>query len=100
MTVTQEQADALLLDDITRFANCVNAAVDVLLTQPEFDAIVDLVFNIGCPAFCDSTLRRLLNTGDYPGAAKQFDEWDHCGGKVVAGLLRRREAETQEFDTA
>jgi lysozyme len=39
----------------------------------------------------------LLNAGDYLGAAGQFDLWDHAGGQVVAGLLRRREAETQEF---
>ena len=42
-------------------------------------------------------IRRLLNAGDYHGAMLQFLNWDWGGGKVVAGLLRRREAETQEF---
>jgi lysozyme len=98
LQVTQAQADSLLMDDIESASNCVNACVVAQLTQPEFDAIVDLVYNIGCKSFGDSTMRRLLNQGDYAGAAEQFDAWDHAGGKVVAGLLRRREAETQEFD--
>ena len=74
--------------------------MDVQLTQPEFDALVDFVLNVGCPAFCNSTMRKRLNESDFTGAAQQFAVWDHAGGKVVAGLLRRREAETQEFDTA
>jgi lysozyme len=41
---------------------------------------------------------KLLNAGDYQGAAEQFDAWDHAGGKVVAGLLRRRQIETNDFE--
>ena len=73
---------------------------DLIARIPEFDALVDFAFNCGCGAFAGSTLLKLLNAGDYPGAAAQFDVWDHASGKVVAGLLRRREAETQEFATA
>jgi len=36
--------------------------------------------------------------GDYDGAASEFDRWDIAGGNVVAGLLRRREAEREEFN--
>ena len=97
---TQEQADALLLQDVQNAVNHVNHLVTVTLTQSEFDALVDFAFNCGCGAFAGSTLLKLLNAGDYPGAAAQFDVWDHASGKVVAGLLRRREAETQEFATA
>jgi lysozyme len=42
-------------------------------------------------------LLKLLNAGDYQGAAEQFQRWDHAAGQVVAGLLRRRLAEKQEF---
>ena len=94
---TQEQADAQLLADIQASAQCVNEVVTVALTQGEFDALVDFVFNVGCGNFSGSTLLRLLNQGDYAGAAAQFDRWDHASGKVVAGLLRRREAEQNEF---
>ena len=86
------------MDDIARAVNCVNAAISIELTQPEFDALVDFVYNLGCTSFCASTMRRLINEGNTKAAAAQFDLWDHAGGKVVAGLLRRREAETQEFD--
>jgi lysozyme len=41
---------------------------------------------------------KLLNAGNYQGAAEQFDSWDHAGGKVVAGLLRRRQIETNDFE--
>jgi lysozyme len=94
---TQEQADAQLLSDIQWASDCVNHEVTVALTQPEFDALVDLCYNIGCGNFSGSTLVRVLNSGDYAEAAKQFDLWDHAGGQVVAGLLRRRQAETDEF---
>jgi lysozyme len=95
---TQEQADAQLLVDIQSAVACVNAAVTVALTQGEFDALCDFVFNAGCTAFKGSTLLRLLNAGNYSGGAAELDKWDHANGKVVAGLLRRREQETEEFE--
>jgi lysozyme len=95
---TQEQADAQLQADTDSAQACVNAVVLVALTQPEFDALVDFVFNVGCTAFTSSTMLKWLNRGQYAQAAQQFDLWDHAAGQVVAGLLRRREAETQEFE--
>ena len=95
---TQEQADAQLLVDTQISSDCVNSSVTVALTQDEFDALVDFTFNCGCSAFCNSTMLLLLNQGAYNAAAEQFDRWDYSGGRVVAGLLRRREAEQQEFD--
>lgn len=100
MVITQLQAEQFLLNDIQWAANCVNRLVTVTLSQPEFDATCDLVFNIGCGDFAGSTLLKLLNQGDFADAANEFDKWDKAGGQVVAGLLRRREAETQEFQSA
>jgi lysozyme len=100
MTITPEQAEGLLMEDIQRAVSCVNTAVTYQLTQPEFDAVVDLTYNIGCAAFCASTMLRLLNHGYIAEASAEFVQWDHAGGKVVAGLLRRRIAEAAEFDTA
>ena len=96
-TCTQEQADAWLQQDIGWAVGVVNRAVTVTVTQGEFDALTDLVFNIGSGNFHDSTMLRLLNTGDYHGAADEFCKWDRAGGIIVAGLLRRRLAEEQEF---
>jgi len=97
-TCTSDQADAWLQQDIQWAASVVNRAVRVSLTQQEFDALTDFVFNVGSGAFYKSTMLCLLNAGDYQGAADQFDLWDRSGGKVVAGLLRRRQEETQEFE--
>jgi lysozyme len=100
MTMTQAQADAQLLADVRTAVSCVNKSVNVALTQSEFDSLTDFVFNIGCEAFESSTMLELLNQGAYQLAAAQFARWDYAGGKVVAGLLRRREAETAEFEEA
>ena len=97
---TQEQADAWLLEDVQSAVGSVNRLVTAPLTQGEFDAVVDLVFNIGTGNFAQSTLLKLLNAGDFESAALEFDKWSHAGGKIVAGLLRRRQAETDEFRQA
>jgi len=97
---SHEQALAWLQQDIQKAVNAVNTMVLVPLTQGEFDALVDFVFNAGAGAFEKSTMRRLLNAGDHHGAAEQFERWCHCNGKVVAGLLRRRLAEKAAFEGA
>lgn len=97
MTITAEEAEALLEKDIRSAAECVNNLVSVRLTQEEFDALVDFVFNLGAGAFQRSTLLRQLNAGNFAAAAAQFAIWDRAGGEVVAGLLRRRQAETALF---
>lgn len=97
--ITQEQADADLNADEQKAVACVNDAVQVILTQHEFDALVDFTFNDGCEAFRASTLLKLLNTGDYAGAANELLKWDHVAGRVLAGLLKRRTEEMNEFNT-
>jgi lysozyme len=99
-TMTQNQADSQLVLDTLSATNTVNRLVTVPLSQPEFDGIVDLVFNIGAGNFSGSTMLKLLNAGDYTNAALEFDRWDKAGGQVVSGLLRRRQAETDEFRQA
>lgn len=96
---TQEQADAALLDDLEDAENCVNRQVKVPLQQEEFDALVSLVFNIGCGNFSGSTLLRKLNDSDYDGASQEFQRWCKQKGKVLTGLVRRRFAEAKLFNT-
>jgi lysozyme len=71
--------------------------VKVALTPLQEGALADFVYNLGAKNLRSSTLLRLLNAGDYTGAAAQFDRWDMAGGTVLAGLLRRRQAETALF---
>ncbi|MCL2660897.1 MAG: lysozyme [Acidobacteriaceae bacterium] len=97
LTITREQADKLLTEDVARAAEAVNRLVKVPLTQNQFDALVDFTFNLGPGALTGSTLLRLLNSGDYNGAAAQFERWVHAGGVPLPGLIRRRRAEAELF---
>ncbi len=98
MMISQDQAEAFLMQDIQNAAATVNKLVKVPLTQAEFDALTDFVFNCGSGNFLCSTLLHKLNAGDYAGCSHEFEKWDRCNGQEVAGLLRRRVAETAEFN--
>ena len=97
MHCTQDQADKWLLQDIQVAVFAVNRLVTVDLTQEEFDALVDFTFNVGQGNFSSSTLLKDLISGNFSAASNEFERWDKCGGKVLAGLLRRRVAEKAEF---
>ncbi|NTX17970.1 lysozyme [Burkholderia cepacia] len=94
---TQAQAEAALMKDVQGAVGAVNRLVKVPLSQCQFDALVDFVFNLGETRFAGSTMLRLLNAGLYEAAANEFQKWDMAGGVHVAGLLRRRQAEAREF---
>jgi lysozyme len=85
--------------DAPRYAQMVRDAVRVPLFQSEFDALVSFVYNLGPGALDEdnSTLARLLNKGDYGGAAEQFSRWVNAGDQVLPGLVRRRDAEAALF---
>jgi lysozyme len=97
LKITQAQADAFLLGDVSTAVNCVNDVIEVPLTQAQFDALVDFTFNLGSGNFKGSTLLKDINAGNFPAGIAQFKLWDHCGGVVNDGLLRRRNAEAAEF---
>lgn len=99
MTCTQQQAEEWLLEDVAACVDWLNAHVvpHVALTQGEFDALVDFSFNLGLHALAGSTLLKDVLANKMELAAAEFEKWDKAGGKVVAGLLRRRLAEKQEF---
>ena len=94
---TEEQALEYLQHDLKSFEKTVNDSVKVDLTQNQFDALVSLTYNIGSTAFKNSTLLKKLNAKDYAGAADQFLVWNKGGGKVLKGLVRRRDAERALF---
>ena len=94
---TQEQALEYLQHDLKSFEKTVNESVKVLLSQNQFDALVSLAYNIGSGAFKNSTLLKKLNANDYAGAADQLPRWNRGDGKVLKGLIRRRDAERSLF---
>jgi len=97
-TCTQEQADAWFDAEVEEFANYISLALQVAVSQNEFDAMVSLAYNIGTTAFVRSTLLKKLNARDFKGAAEQFDRWNQAGGSPMAGLTRRRAAERKLFE--
>ena len=92
MTITAEQAEALLKSDLRRFEEAV-AKLAPGSSDNQFSALVSFAFNVGIDALKTSTLLKLHRAGDYEGAAEQFKRWNKAGGKVLAGLVRRRAAE-------
>lgn len=86
-----------LYEDTKSAQDAINSLVKVPLTSNQFNALVDLVYNIGAGAFASSTLLRELNAGNYSGAAGQFLVWDYAGGTQNAGLEARRKREQTLF---
>lgn len=100
MQITEQDADERLLEDLDDAETCVNKRIaGIIITQNQYDALVSLCFNIGCGAFSGSTLLKLLLDGDDNGSAEQFVRWNKQGHKTLAGLTRRRLAETELFRT-
>lgn len=97
LTIPLSEAERLLTKDLKTAEGYVNTGVLVKLTQNQFDALVSFVYNVGGGAFQSSTLLKLLNAGDYEGAANQLPRWNKDNGKVVQGLINRREKERQLF---
>ncbi|MGY8627670.1 lysozyme [Chromobacterium violaceum] len=99
LAITQQQADQLLAADLEKFETGVGKAVIVPLNANQFSALVSFSYNLGLGNLRSSTLLRLLNKGDYDGAAAQFPRWNRAGGQAVPGLTRRRKAEQALFLT-
>lgn len=89
---TQQQADDTLEHDLNAAATLL-AMYSPGLTDGPLAALTDFVFNLGIGNYRTSTLCKCVNAQDWDGAKAQIVTWDHSNGKVVPGLLRRREAE-------
>lgn len=91
--ITPPVALARTLRDVQKFEGAIKRCVKVPLHQYEYDAFLQISYNIGSGAFCGSTLVRKLNAGDYAGACAEISRWNRAGGRVVNGLTIRREKE-------
>lgn len=95
--ISHDEAMYGLLYTLQMFMNEVAPRIRVPLTQNQIDAIASFVYNVGVTNFLNSTMLRMLNAGDYRGAADQFPRWNRAGGKVFNGLVRRRAEERELF---
>lgn len=96
-TTNPEEAENFLRRDLKIFEAQVAELVKVALTSNQFSALVSFAYNCGAGALKSSTLLKKLNQEDYLGAAEEFLKWNKAGGKMLAGLTRRRVAERSLF---
>lgn len=102
MRIGEAEADEILSRDLLVFERGVAAALagaNGEVAQREFDALVDLAFNIGLGAFRSSSLLRAYLAGEKAKAAEKFLDWTKAGGRVVPGLVARRKRDRAWFLT-
>ena len=97
-SLTMGEVDDLLIADLARFErgvlrNCPSA----IGRQGIFDALVSFSFNVGLGSLQRSTLRMKTNRGDFEGAAAEFMKWTKAAGRVLPGLVKRRQDERAMF---
>lgn len=97
MRITEAGAEELLKHDLAWVEAALKQYVKVPLTQNQYDALASFVYNLGATNFKKSTLLKMLNKGDYKGAADQLLRWDKQKGKVLRGLTIRRNHERDLF---
>jgi len=92
-TFSPDEVDRLLAADLRRFESGVLRLCPVSLTQGQFDALVSFAFNLGLGGLQRSSVRMCTNRGDTEGAVQGLMKYTKAGGKVLPGLLKRRNDE-------
>ncbi|MGY8904132.1 MAG: lysozyme [Burkholderiales bacterium] len=94
-SITEAEAEVYLERDLQSALTATLRYCPVLATEPEnrLAAIVDFTFNLGAGRLQTSTLRRRINQRDWAAAATELRRWVYGGGKVLPGLLVRRQTE-------
>jgi len=95
--ISQAEADKLLTWEVAEKAEGVIKLVTVPLDSDQFSALVSFAYNLGLGNLAKSTLLRKLNASDYGGASQEFLRWTRAAGKVLPGLVRRRQSERNLF---
>ena len=95
--ITPETAEAWLIHELmATYLPGVLKASPGLITNPEaLGALTDFAYNLGVPRYRASTLRRRVDAKDWDGAKTELMKWVRGGGRVLPGLVRRREAEAR-----
>ena len=97
MTITEAEAEKLLVDDLKTAENEINSH-NLPLKQHQFDALASFVFNVGTGAFRTSTLlKRIKIDTNHPDIPNQFNRWIYGNGKILNGLVKRRKQETEIY---
>lgn len=96
-TLTEEEADQLLRQDVESAESAVCRLISTPLTDGQFNALVSFTFNLGAGALQRSTLRRKVNREAHQEVPEQLMRWVWAGGRKLRGLIRRRAAESEYY---
>lgn len=91
--LTMAEVDEILKSDLRKFEAGVQRLCASGLSQSRLDALVSFAFNVGLGNLQRSTIRMKHNRSDFEGAADSFLDWTKAGGKVLPGLVKRRQDE-------
>lgn len=95
--ITEGEGEELLVKDMADAQIAVMLAVTTKLTDTQYAALCDFVYNVGAGAFRKSTLLRTVNAGQHDQVGNQLMRWTVAGGKEVPGLLNRRKSEIELY---
>ena len=95
--ITQDKADSLFEQDYHEAEQQVQEVVTAFLSDQQLGALTSFVFNLGIRQLKVSTLLKKLNQNDYKGAGDEFRKWIYSNGKILPGLVKRREMERMVF---
>lgn len=90
---TDDECLNKLADDLNKHNKYLLSYVKVPLNEYQHAALLSFIYNVGPVKFRTSTLLRKLNSGDYEGACNELTRWNKAGGKILNGLVKRRESE-------
>lgn len=93
MAITQKEAEDILHRDLKKFEAAVERMVKVHISQNQYDVLVDFAYNVGISALEKSSLLKKINTAKFNEVPDELMKWTKGGGKVLPGLVRRRQAE-------
>lgn len=99
MTITEDQALQLVKQEVNKLWSQIESIIKVSLNDNQMNALVDFAYNLGFNALKTSTLMKYVNESQFDKAADEFGRWVFAGGKVLPGLVKRREAEKRLFLT-
>lgn len=88
----------LLSQDVQSRVDCVFATIKQEMTPKQAAALISFCYNVGCAAFQQSTMVKLINNGNFDAAAEEFGRWIYAGGDVNDGLVSRRADEQTLFE--
>ena len=93
--LSDAKCDQLLLEEMLKSNQVINQNVTVPLPDTRRAALLSFIHNVGAGAFKSSTLLKELNAGRTYGACNELRKWVYAKGRVLSGLVNRREAERE-----